>query len=159
MKTMHGPRSSLPRILSLVILVIGFALTANAAETDPGATEKIRAVLNAQAAAWNRGDIDGYMSGYGRSDATTFTSGDTLSRGWQTVRDRYKKKYDTREKMGSLSFSGLEIIPLSPDAALVLGRWQLKRKGDRPRGRFPLLLRRTAQAWRITHDHTSAALP
>ena len=72
-------------------------------------------MLDAQVAAWNRGDIDGFMSGYRRSDDTTFVSGDTVTRGWQTVRDRYAKKYDSRAKMGTLTFSGLTITPLSPD--------------------------------------------
>ena len=66
---------------------------------------EIKAVLKAQADAWNRGDIDGYMDGYARDKDTEFVGGDTLTRGWQTVRDRYRKKYDTREKMGALKFS------------------------------------------------------
>ncbi|MBA3248624.1 MAG: nuclear transport factor 2 family protein, partial [Pyrinomonadaceae bacterium] len=33
----------------------------------------------------------------------------------------------------------------------------LTRANDNPRGRFTLLLRRTAQGWRIVHDHTSSA--
>jgi beta-aspartyl-peptidase (threonine type) len=116
---------------------------------------KIRAVMSAQVAAWNRGDIDGFMSGYVRSDATEFISGDKLTRGWQTVRDRYKKKYDSREKMGTLTFWELKITRLSGDAALVIGRWRLVRKSDKPHGRFTLLFRRTPVGWRITHDHTS----
>jgi beta-aspartyl-peptidase (threonine type) len=115
----------------------------------------IRAVLSAQVAAWNRGDIDGFMLGYERSGATEFVAGDKLTRGWQIVRDRYKKKYDSREKMGTLRFSELKITPLSGDAALVIGRWGLIRKSDKPHGRFTLLFRRTAQGWRIVHDHTS----
>jgi ketosteroid isomerase-like protein len=115
----------------------------------------IRAVLSAQVAAWNRGDIDGFMNGYARSDATEFISGDKLTRGWQTVRDRYKKKYDSREKMGTLHFSELKITSLSGDAALVIGRWRLDRKDDKPHGRFTLLFRRTPEGWRIVHDHTS----
>jgi uncharacterized protein (TIGR02246 family) len=118
---------------------------------------EIRAVMSAQAAAWNRGDIDGFMNGYARSDATEFISGDKLTRGWQTVRDRYKKKYDSREKMGTLTFSDLKITRLSSDAALVIGRWGLVRKSDQPHGRFTLLFRRTPNGWRIAHDHTSAA--
>jgi len=118
---------------------------------------EIRAVMSAQAAAWNRGDIDGFMNGYARSDATEFISGDKLTRGWQTVRDRYKKKYDSREKMGTLTFSELKITRLSSDAALVIGRWGLVRKSDQPHGRFTLLFRRTPNGWRIAHDHTSAA--
>jgi ketosteroid isomerase-like protein len=115
----------------------------------------IRAVLSSQVAAWNRGDIDGFMAGYERSGATEFVAGDKLTRGWQTVRDRYKKKYDNREKMGTLRFSELKITRLSGDAALVIGRWRLVRKSDKPHGLFTLLFRRTPQGWRIVHDHTS----
>src|SRR5688572_5391156 len=115
----------------------------------------IRAVLDAQRDAWNRGEIEGYMDGYDRSTETVFISGDSLTRGWQTVLDRYKKNYDSREKMGTLSFSELEIKVLSKDAALVIGRWQLQRAPDQPHGRFTLLFRRTKAGWRIVHDHTS----
>ena len=115
--------------------------------------------MSAQTAAWNRGDIDGFMNGYARSDATEFIAGDKLTRGWQTVRDRYKKKYDNREKMGMLTFSELKITLLGDDAALVLGRWKLVRNSDKPHGRFTLLFRRTPDGWRIVHDHTSAAEP
>ena len=117
----------------------------------------IRAVLDGQAAAWNRGDIDGYMDGYDRSPDTVFVSGDRLNRGWQTVLDRYKKTYDSREKMGTLTFSDLEITVLSKDAALVLGRWHLQRSKDEPHGRFTLLFRKTKAGWKIVHDHTSSA--
>jgi ketosteroid isomerase-like protein len=116
---------------------------------------EIRTVMSAQVAAWNRGDIDGFMNGYDRSGATEFISGDKLTRGWQTVRDRYKKKYGSREKMGTLTFSELKITRLSGDAALVIGRWSLARQGDKPHGRFTLLFHRTPAGWRIVHDHTS----
>lgn len=115
----------------------------------------VRAVLDAQVAAWNRGDIAGFMDGYARSQETVFVSGDNVTRGWQTVLDRYKRSYDTREKMGQLQFSELEITPLGKDAAVALGRWQLTREKDTPHGRFTLILRRTGAGWRIVHDHTS----
>ena len=117
----------------------------------------IRAVIEAQAAAWNRGDVEGYMDGYDRSPNTEFVGGDSITRGWQDVLDRYKKRYDTREKMGVLTFSDLEITVLSDDAALVLGRWRLKRATDEPHGTFTLLFRKTKAGWRIVHDHTSSA--
>ena len=120
---------------------------------------EIHAVLSAQTAAWNRGDIDGFMNGYARSPATEFISGDKLTRGWQTVRDRYKKKYDSREKIGTLTFSELKIMRLSGDAVLVIGRWKLVRGDGKPHGRFTLLFRRTLAGWRIVLDHTSAAEP
>src|ERR1700682_1784343 len=117
----------------------------------------IRAVLDAQAAAWNRGDLEGYMDGYARSRDTEFVGGDTIARGWQTVLDRYRKNYSSREKMGVLTFSVLEITMLSKDAALVLGRWHLKRASDEPHGTFSLLFRKTKAGWRIVHDHSSSA--
>jgi ketosteroid isomerase-like protein len=122
-------------------------------------TADIRAVLRAQQDAWNRGDIDGFMKGYALSRSTTFVSEDTVRRGWEPVRDRYRKKYSDRAKMGMLTFSDLEITPLGSNGAVVLGRWRLKRAQDRPHGRFTLIFRKTADGWRIVHDHTSAAAP
>jgi ketosteroid isomerase-like protein len=119
----------------------------------------IRAVMEAQQAAWNRGDIEGFMNGYERSDTTTFVSGDEITRGWQTVLDRYKQRYSSPEKMGTLSFSELEIQPISPSYALADGRWQLNRAGDSPHGRFTLLFRQTGSGWRIIHDTTTSAAP
>lgn len=117
----------------------------------------VRTVLGAQRDAWNRGDIEGYMDGYARSAEITFVSGDTITRGWQTVHDRYQKNYDSREKMGTLTFSDLETSVLSNDAAVTIGRWHLQRANDQPHGRFTLIFRRTRQGWRIVHDHTSSA--
>ena len=120
-------------------------------------TAAIRAVLDAQRDDWNRGDIEGYMDGYERSKDTVFISGDSVTRGWQTVHDRYQKNYDSREKMGTLTFSDLETTILSADAVMVLGRWHLQRANDQPHGRFTLIFRRMKQGWRIVHDHTSSA--
>ncbi len=97
------------------------------------------------------------MNGYARSASTVFVSQDEVSRGWETVRDRYRVKYSDRTKMGTLSFSEIEVTMLSPDAAVVLGRWRLKRTNDEPHGRFTLIFKRLPEGWRIVHDHTSAA--
>jgi len=119
------------------------------------APEEIRAVLAAQEAAWNRGEIESFMAAYARSPETIFVSGDDVTRGWETVRDRYAKKYDTPAKMGRLTYSGLTITPLCEDAAIVLGSWSLERAGDHPHGKFTLLFRRLPEGWRIVLDHTS----
>ena len=126
-------------------------------KSDPKTEAAIRAVIETQAAAWNRGDLEGYMDGYDRSASTEFVGGDTITRGWQTVLDRYRRNYNSREKMGVLTFSDLEITVLSKDAALVLGRWHLKRASDEPHGTFSLLFRKTKAGWRIVHDHSSSA--
>src|SRR4030095_15850616 len=142
---------------SLMLLCLSTGAIAQPSNKSGKAEAAIRAVLDAQAAAWNRGDVEAYMDGYDRSPRTEFVGGDSITRGWQEVLDRYKQKYDTREKMGTLTFSDLEINVLSADAALVLGRWRLKRANDEPHGTFTLLFRKTRAGWRIVHDHTSSA--
>src|SRR2546423_8196436 len=120
----------------IVVLLSLFALNvfASACVSSPESAKEneravaaVRAVIEAQQAAWNRGDIDGFMDGYERAETTTFVSGDTVTRGWQTVLERYKKSYDSREKMGTLTFSDLDLKPLSPFYVLADGRWQLAR--------------------------------
>jgi len=57
--------------------------------------------------------------------------------------------------MGTLNFSEIEITPIDRNTALVVGRWELKRAGDEPHGRFTLIFKKTNQGWRIVHDHAS----
>jgi ketosteroid isomerase-like protein len=111
--------------------------------------------MDDQAAAWNRGDLEAFMLGYWSSDKLVFVSGDDVTRGWQQTLDNYKKTYNTREKMGTLTFSDLEITVLSKDAAFVLGSWSLLRRDDNPKGKFTLLWRKFREGWRIVHDHSS----
>ena len=152
---------SLGRALWIAITsCIFMAITVSATPDQTANTlTQIRSVLQAQQDAWNRGDIDGFMNGYARSASTVFISEDTIRRGWQTVRDRYRKKYSTRAKMGTLTFSDLEITLFSSDSAMASGRWKLKRANDQPHGRFTLILKRLPEGWQIVHDHTSAAAP
>jgi ketosteroid isomerase-like protein len=139
------------------IVVLGYQKRVPRSPEDDRNVAAVRAVLESQAAAWNRGDIEGYMEGYAKEDSTEFVSGDTITRGWQTVLDRYKSHYDSRAKMGTLTFSELEIKPLGEYYIMAAGRWQLARDADTPHGRFTLIFRRTTAGWRIVHDHTSSA--
>jgi len=142
----------------------GFLRDVEASRLDGQAYERlaeqsIRAVLKAQAEAWNRGDIPGFMEGYVRDESLRFASGGAVQRGWQQTLERYQKRYDSREKMGSLTFEDLEIRVLSAQWAEVFGRYVLKRDpavGDAT-GLFTLLMTREGDSWRVLHDHTSAA--
>ena len=146
-------------ILPIICCILIAALVCAAPEPPPNSVAEIQSVLTAQQDAWNRGDIDEFMNGYARSASTVFISEDEVRRGWETVRDRYRIKYSDRAKMGTLSFSEIEVTMLSPDAAAVLGRWRLKRGNDEPHGRFTLIFKHLPEGWRIVHDHTSAAPP
>jgi len=143
--------------IAITSCVLAVTISTTALGGVPNDIPRIRSVLRAQQAAWNRGDIDGFMNGYARSPSTVFVSGDEVRRGWDIVRERYRTKYSDRAKMGMLTFSAIEITLLSPDAAVVLGRWSLKRAKDQPHGRFTLIFKRLPEGWRIGHDHTSAA--
>src|SRR6184192_2275390 len=158
-QVMRRPSLGLRRALTIIFCTSVAAIVSAVPTQSQNATAQIRSVLRAQQDAWNRGDIDGFMNGYARSRSTIFVSEDAVRRGWETVRARYKKKYSDRAKMGLLNFSDLEITPVSSNAAVVLGRWKLKRTKDRPHGRFTLIFRKSADGWRIVHDHTSAAAP
>lgn len=145
--------------LALAVATVSIAVTGcrtSSADRRDAQTE-IRAALEQQVRDWNAGDLAGFMETYARSDETRFASGGDISRGWQTVFDRYKKKYGDRAAMGTLTFSDLEITSLGPAAAEAFGRWHLQRAADAPSGLFTLLFRKTPEGWRIVHDHTSSA--
>ena len=157
LQVIHRSSLGIRRALTIIFCTSVAAIISAAPTQSRNAAAQIRSVLRAQQDAWNRGDIDGFMNGYARSASTVFLSEDTIRRGWETVRERYRKKYSDRAKMGTLIFSDLEITLLSPDAAVALGRWSLKRPNDQPHGRFTLIFKRLPEGWRIVHDHTSAA--
>jgi beta-aspartyl-peptidase (threonine type) len=142
---------------AVAVLAVATALASVAAAEGPGAASA-RAVLDAQVAAWNRGDLEGFMAGYWRSPDLVFCSGDTVTKGWDETLARYRKRYQSEgREMGRLRFDGIEVIPLGEDAALARGAWRLvMTDGKEPHGLFTLLLRRLDGAWRIVHDHTSA---
>src|SRR6266404_6872635 len=154
LQAIHRSNSRRRRALAIIFCILMPAIVSAAPTQTQNATAQIRSVLQAQQDAWNRGDIDRFMNGYARSASTVFISEDTIRRGWQTVRDRYRKKYSSRAKMGTLTFSDLEITLLSSDSAVASGRWKLNRANDRPHGRFTLILKRLPEGWRIVHDHT-----
>lgn len=136
----------------MLALALSSLLLAATPEAD------VRAVLDKQVAAWNRGDIEEFMTTYLDSPSLTFSGRDGVTRGYRPVLERYRAKYSTREAMGTLRFSEIEVRLLNDSAALVLGRFDLTRSqagGGNAAGRFTLVLQKTPQGWRIIHDHTS----
>jgi ketosteroid isomerase-like protein len=142
------------RVAVFVIAALLPLVATAAARVSANDLAAIRAVLDEQTAAWNRGDIDVYMAGYANSDDTMFVGTD-VTRGWAKVRDRYKAKYDSRAKMGTLAFADLDLHPFGADDVVVTGAWKLTREGDTPHGRFTLIFHRRPEGWRIVYDHSS----
>lgn len=115
----------------------------------------IRALLNIQQDAWNRGDIDTFMTGYHRSDSMQFVGRDKINFGWQTTLDNYKRKYPDTVAMGKLKFEILRMNPISKDAAFLTGTFYLKRSIGDVSGIFTLVLRKIEGRWVIVYDHTA----
>jgi len=158
-----GPRPTFRLLLApgFVALAVWLLVVALRGAERPAPPERpdaaaVRAVLEAQVAAWNRGDLEAFMAGYWQSDALTFFSGKDRTQGWQATLKRYRKKYQADGKeMGQLSFSDLEVRLAGPDTAWVRGRWQVVTSRETVGGLFTLIFEKKAEGWRIVHDHTS----
>ena len=119
----------------------------------------IHKMMDDSAGAWNRGDLPAFASYYEDSPQTTFMGRDIVRGGTQAILERYRKAYPTREAMGTLTFSEIEVRPLATGLALVTGKFELKRTaagGGAAWGRYTLIVRRTGKGWKIIHDHSSA---
>ena len=119
----------------------------------------IRAVLAQQAVDWNRGDLDAFATGYKNSPDILFI-GSKVSRGYSQMLERYRTAYSTREKMGTLTYSDLEVQPLDDQFATVTGRFHLERTaagGGDASGSYLLVFEKTAQGWKIVRDVTIPA--
>ncbi|RYU76744.1 YybH family protein [Hymenobacter persicinus] len=138
--------------------VVGCLLVSLALAQKPTTTprQRILQVMQAQTAAWNRGDVAAYMQGYWQSDSLVFIGKRGLTYGWQPTLDNYKRSYPDAAAMGQLDFANLRITPLGPDVAQVVGKWHLRRPaaGDLE-GHFLLVFRRLKGQWVIVADHSS----
>jgi len=141
-------------------LVLAACATAPAAispEKRSAEAAAITALLEAQDAAWNRGDIEGFMQGYWPSPDLRFASGGDVVRGFDETLARYKTRYPGKDGMGELDTGGYEIDVLSPDAAIAHGTWQVTREGETLSGLYTLVLRKFGGDWVIVSDTTTSA--
>lgn len=127
---------------------------ANAQQQD---TALVREVLNLQQQAWNKGDIEGYMQGYWKSDSLAFIGKKGITYGWKQTLANYQKSYPNKAAMGSLLFDLRSIQQVSADAVYVIGKWHLKRTKDLGdlQGHFTLLFKKVNNQWVIVADHSS----
>jgi beta-aspartyl-peptidase (threonine type) len=169
-----GGCTDLRRFLSVLVLVSGFSpligcrfqrhetrasAVSEEAAADPSSV--IPEMLQASAASWNAGDLDGFMDDYWVSEELTFSGATGVTRGWQNVRERYLQTYWASDAIrDSLRFEDIEVKVLGVDHALALGRYVLYQPEEVDEavssGFFTLVLRQTDGEWKIVHDHTSA---
>lgn len=142
--------------LSGKLVVVISLLSAFASGCRTSEYADITSVLDSQQAAWNVGDIDGFMKGYWKSDDLVFSTPDGDTHGWQATLDRYKSRYATPEQMGKLSFSRLTVARPTPDTAEVSGVYRLDLSEGVKSGRFYLHMRLIDGQWVIVRDRTVA---
>lgn len=143
------------------MLLSAFLLLATACAAPHGSGgDGMLAICRAQEAAWNQGDLEGFMAeGYWHSPELSFFSGGSDTRGYDAMLARYRERYqsDGRE-MGLLSFSDMQPLVLAPGAGLVRGRWKVTFADGRViEGLFTLAMQKRPEGWRIVHDHTSVS--
>ena len=129
-----------------------FTIAINAQTKEATAIQK---VLADQDAAWNKGDLEGFMQSYWKSDSLMFIGKSGVTFGWQKTLDNYKKGYPDTAAMGKLNFDLVELKQISPTVYFVVGKWFLTRSIGNVNGAFTLLLRKIKNRWVIVADHSS----
>ena len=117
--------------------------------------QQIRRLLVTQTESWNRGDIEGFMQTYWKSDSLMFIGKSGVKWGWQQTLNNYKKSYPDTTAMGKLSFDILQVKKLSDEYYYVVGKWMLQRTIGDLSGHYDLLLRKIKGNWVIVADHSS----
>ena len=144
-------RNLIPRLI--------FFLVINISHSQPVLPEldknKIISVLKEQENSWNKGDIEGFMQGYIKSDFLVFNGSKGPFYGWNSVKDRYLKTYPSKEKMGKLNFKIQNISLISSNVAQLLGQFFLNYPNEQVSGYFTLVFIKTKGKWLILSDHTS----
>jgi uncharacterized protein (TIGR02246 family) len=116
---------------------------------------QIRALSQASADAWNRGDLKGHLAIY--AEEMTFMTRNGPRPGVEPLEKAFAEKYfrNGRPKQ-TLSFDNRTLRRLGPDAALETGRYVLSGGGEPEQsGWFTLVWVRTPAGWRVLHDHSS----
>ena len=117
-----------------------------------------RTLLETQAAAWNRGDLEAFCAAY--AEDALFLTAFGLTKGRAEVLARYAARYPDAASRGTLSFEVLSVDDLAPAARggagraiAVVARWRIDRSGREPASGLTLLnVVRSPAGWRIVHD-------
>lgn len=116
---------------------------------------EIISVLKEQEKFWNKGNIEGFMRGYVKSDNLVFNGSSGPFYGWDSVKERYIKTYPSKEKMGILNFKIQNISLITSNVAQLLGQFILTYPKKEVSGYFTLVFIKSKGKWLILSDHTS----
>lgn len=148
--------------LATVLLFLLAPISLRAQDSNPLHTASrqeldVIKVILAQEDAWNKGDMEGFVSGYKDAPDTLFIT-HQVSRGFSGLLEQYRRDYASRASMGTLSYSELEVRSLDENYAVVIGKYHLdraKKDGGGAGGLFSLVFEKTDKGWKIIIDHTT----
>ena len=154
-ETGGGRENTLHKYYLFIILIAIFSLSAcGQSNNDAHDKAEIISTLHRQANDWNSGDLEKFMVGYWENDSLMFVGGGGVVYGYTGTLERYKKAYDTPEKMGKLSFEVVELKKITTGAWLMVGRYHLSRTIGDARGIFTLVWKMQKGKWVIMSDHS-----
>lgn len=135
----------------LILLCLIISLNA-IAQTEAEDRKAIRATLKMQQDAWNKGDLEGFMQGYVKSDSLKFYGSSGLTHGWQNTLDNYKKGYPTKAETGNLSFTIDAITKIEDGAYYMMGQFHLVRDAGNANGVFLIIFQKIEGEWKVIAD-------
>lgn len=157
---MHRPHPILAPVIRVVGTAVLVALTAGCRfETveEEDIEASVETTLDRAAAAWDAGDVDGFLAFFADARATTFIPGD----GPAMHRDELvaaARRVAAGTNGSSLRFEEVSVRPLPPLIGIVTGRFTVTGANGATEvesGWFTAVVRRVSDGWRIVHAHTS----
>lgn len=123
---------------------------------DPARLTEVLATQFEEArGAWNRGDLDVFLSLY--AEDATFVDGRRPQRGIAWIRANYAPAFAPGASRDSLEFKEFTARPLSTTLALVTARYVLYRGVQTTQsGPFTVIMEERTDGWKILHDHSSS---
>ncbi len=142
------------RTAAVLVTILAACTALETAPPDP--TQTVQAILEASADAWNRGDLEGFVSDYADDSTTTFVSGGRVRYGFDWIRGNYAPRFQPGALRDSLRFENVDARALGREYLLATARFVLFRADSvTASGPFTLVLRRIGGQWKIVHDHTA----
>ena len=135
----------------LFVLFLFISLSTSA-QTEAEDRKAILAVLKMQQDAWNKGDLEGFMQGYIKSDSLKFYGSRGLTNGWQNTLDNYKKGYPTKEHTGNLTFTIDALTKIEEGSYYMMGQFHLVRDAGNANGVFLIIFRKIEGEWKVIAD-------
>ncbi|CAN5405934.1 DUF4440 domain-containing protein [soil metagenome] len=142
-------------MIKYIIAILATTWTFTAISQTADTSHQLREILDTQRKAWNDGDIEKFMEAYWKNDSLVYIGKNGVTYGYQNTLRKYKTNYPTRDKMGVLQFTIIQLRPLSPGYYYMIGKWHLDRKDGNAEGNFTLLFKEIDGKWVIVADHSS----